>query len=410
MKQSDFFKDIKPLTKYTHASAQFSDSFTIPLQSYKPTKQNRSTGLWVFASIGVLVLFWSVSLFISRAKITVSPKFTTVAVNETIFLSKDPAKNSINFETVTLDGSVPDHRSFSQKVDKKEKAKGTVTLYNSYKTTPQKLIQNTRLINSKGVLYTIDKTVTIPGYTTIDKQRVPGTATVSITAMSPGESYNTTTPDTFNIVAMKGTPAYDVLYAKSTQPITGGLDGSYFTSDTPDTEIENTLKTKLNDLVQKQIPKDYLYVKGLSHTTIDTGYSQFSKTEKAELPVSGTIEQIILEHESLVSYLVAKYPSLKDAANLDLTTLTGHTLEKNTSSDALSYTITITGDIQREARIDDAAIKEKVVGIKKRDFGSVMEAFSDTVSTAELAIHPFWISKIPNTFNRINIIHTHGSS
>ncbi len=409
MKQSDFFKDIKPLTKYTHVSAQFSDSFSTPLKSYKPTKQNHSTGLWVFVVIAGLVLFWTVSLSLSRAKVTVSPKITTIPINETILLSKDTTKGSpIVFETVTLEGSVNDTRTFTQKVEKKEKAKGTITLYNSYKATPQKLVQNTRLINSQGNIYTLDKTITIPGYTTIDKKRVPGTVMTTITATAVGELYNVSS-DTFKIVAMKATPAYDMLYAKNTQPITGGLDGTYFISDTPATQIEDSLKKRLNELVQKQIPDNYTFIKGLSHIAIDGDSSYFSKTEKVDVPVNGTIEQIVLETKSLEAYLSTKYPALKDAENLDLTLLTGHTLEKNNTAETVSYTVEVVGDIKREARIDDTVLKEKLVGISKSDFGKVMESFVDTVSTAELSIQPFWISKIPKTFNRINIIHTNGS-
>lgn len=434
MKDEDFFNDIKPLTKFAHSTEQAkidTPSFSKKEISYiekktdyveRPKKrmgqsrttpiqrQHTSSGIWFFAIIAFLVLIIAGSFKFSRATVTISPKIDIIPINETVSLGA--TSSPIVYETVSIDGSITTTGGATEKVEKKEKARGSVTFYNSFSATPQKLIKNTRIVNSKENIFTLDEAVTVPGFQVIDGKTVPGSVTANVTASDVGEVYNSA-PDTFKVFLLKGTQKYDTLYAKSTTAFTGGLNGSYYASSTDEkSNAQNSkdLTTKLNSLVQKQIPDNYLYIPGLSVVAFNTKTSQFTAEKNIENTFSGTIEQIVLEKDSFKKFLISKNKSLENSASLDLSALKGTivTREVDPNGGKNSYSIAITGEVKKENILSVDTIKDKLIGVKKGNFSEVMANMSDTVATAELSIKPFWIFTIPKSFNRINIINTNG--
>lgn len=437
MKDEDFFNDIKPLTKFAHSSESEKmekPSFTKKEIAYvekqteyverprpqkrkysnsvnrPPQKQSASHGIWFFAIIAFLVLIVAGSFKFSQATISITPKIDTIPINET--LSLGTTSSPVTYETVSIDSSITSVGGLPAKVEKKEKARGSVTFYNSFSATPQKLIKNTRIINTAGNIYTLDEAVVVPGFQLVDKKTVPGSITANVTASEVGETYNSA-PDTFKVFLLKGTPKYDTLYAKSTTAFTGGLDGSYYASATDDgTIIQNKeeLTKKLNNLVQKQIPDNYLYIPGLSVVTFNTGGSKFTTEPDAQNTFSGTIQQVVFEKDSFKKFLISKSKSLENAASLDLSSLKGTIVsrEADPNGGKDSYSVSITGDVKKESIISTDAIKDKLAGVSKSAFTEIMAGMSDTVAGAELSIKPFWIFSIPKSFNRINIVNTNG--
>ncbi len=435
MKEEDFFKDIKPLTKYAHSAEsgkaevpsfskkeisyiekqteyierpkkhKHTSSTTSPIQ-----RNSTSAGIWFFAVIAFLILIIAGSFKFSKATIVVTPKIDTIPINETLSLSAN--SSPIVYETVSIDSSITSVGGVSEKVEKKEKAHGTVTFYNSFSATPQKLIKNTRLVNSTGNMYTLDELVIVPGFQIVDKKTVPGSITATVTATAVGESYNSA-PDTLKVFLLKDTAKYDTLYAKNTTAFTGGLDGVYYTSSTNEathTQNMKDLTDKLNGLVQKQIPENYLYIPGLSVVTFNTSSSKFTTEADAQNIFSGTIQQVVFEKDSFKKFLISKSKSLENAASLDLSSLKGSIIsrEVDATGGKDSYSVSLTGDVKKESIISVDTIKDKLTGVRKSNFTDIMASMSDTVAGAELSIKPFWIFSIPKSFNRINIVNTNG--
>lgn len=443
----DFFKDIKPLTKYSsrnddtpaypyttetphqlprseikkstlpdpHPYVRSNPHYT-PLQSnviHARTKKRHSSGgshgLWVFAIIACAALAFVVSLRFSYATITLTPKKTVVTLADQVTLSKE--STTLPFETVSVDSNIKEEVTLTEKVTKQEKAKGTITLYNSFSTTPQILVLGTRFQSKAGLVYRLDKQVSIPGYTTIEGKKVPGFITATVTADGFGEKYNAT-DEVFSIIAFNGTPKSESVYAKITKPIIGGLDGSYFTTtETRDTAGDVPLLTnKLNELIQKQIPADYLFIQGLSTVTTSDKSTLFSKEPTVNLGIEGSLRQIVFPVADFKKYLLTNHPELSDKTELDLTGLQGKIVSGGDPADVNTdtYSIELSGTVTQDMPLDTDVIKEVVAGTKKREFSGIISGLGDTIESAELHIRPFWVSKIPEAFNRITIINTNG--
>jgi hypothetical protein len=309
MKESDFFKDIKPLTKYSkselEAEAILEDEAkqvrkkTTTVHPIKKTpkyipvdnddrevtplkRPNSSQGLWVFAVLGIIVLAVVVSLKYATAVVEITPKMKTIPLNETVTLSKSAAP--IPYETVSVESGTKEEVVLSEKVEKREKATGSITIYNAYNTGGQPLVAQTRFESKDGRIYRLNKAVTVPGYTTIDNKKVPGSITVSVTADGYGETYNIPA-SSFFIPGFKGSAQFDSMYATSSAPLSGGLDGTYYTTKENATggsaeTTKSLLTEKLVEMVKKQVPAEYVFIEGLY--TIDTEdlTSVFSKESK----------------------------------------------------------------------------------------------------------------------------------
>ncbi len=433
MKDSDFFNDIKPLTKYSKPEHDtpvvLEDEVKevrrktttvhhvkktpkyVPLHPEEKNVSRRpqsSQGLWVFAVLAIVILAVVISLKYATAVVHVTPKMKTIPLNETITLSKDSP--TISFETVTVESGTREEVVLSDKVEKKEKAKGKLTIYNSYNTAGQALVASTRFEAKDGRIYRLDSQVVVPGYKTIDSKKVPGSITASVTAESVGEKYNMT-EGTLTIPGFKGSAQYDAMYANVGTPITGGLDGTYFTTKEnatggPNSTTKELLTDKLEEMVRKQVPAEYVFIEGLYTLKMDDLSSVFSKDPSGEAGIEGKLTQIVFSQESFTNYLLSKYPDLTDRGTIDATNLKGSVVGTEEKDGNIVYTVSLTGDVKQNMVLDTEAIKEKLAGMKKGAFDELMQQSSETVSSAELNIRPFWVYTIPKSFNRIKVINT----
>lgn len=435
MKESDFFKDIKPLTKYSkselEAEAILEDEAkqvrkkTTTVHSIKKTpkyvpldrdveevssskKPSSSQGLWVFAVLAIIILAVVVSLKYATAVVEVTPKMKTIPLNETLTLSK--GDSALPFETVSVESGTKEEVVLSEKVEKREKATGSITIYNAYNTGGQPLVAQTRFESKDGHVYRLDKAVTVPGYTTIDNKKVPGSIAATVTADGYGEGYNIG-ESTFSIPGFKGSAQFDSMYATSTASISGGLDGTYYTTKEnstggSDESTKGLLTEKLVEMVKKQVPDEYVFIEGLYTLDTEDLTSVFSKEAKTEAGIEATLTQIVFPREAFIAYVLTKYPDLSSASILDTTNVKGSVLSSQEKDGNIVYTITLTGDIKQNMPLDGEVIKEKLAGMKKGSFNAVMAESSDIISSAELSIRPFWVYTIPKSFNRIKVINT----
>ncbi len=435
----DFFKDIKPLTKYSKGNARSFESISRnepqarkPIEDVRPKpistiqsnihtdkelltsinnrkKNTHSTahGLWVFVVLAFIALGVVLSFKYATATITISPKINTIPIDKSFSFSEDKAPMA--FETVSVDSSIKEQITLTEKIDKKENAKGTVTFYNVYSTASQVLVRHTRLKSKNGLVYKTDEAVTVPGYTILQEKKIPGSITVTVTAEGAGEKYNLIESSSLSIVALSGTAKSESIYATVSKPISGGLDGSYFTTST-NTAVDTTknkivLTEKLNELIKKQIPEDYLYIEGLNSVSISDDTLLYSTEAQTEIISKGTLTQIVFPVESFKNFMLSQYSELDKEHPLDLSGIKGK-IESIEGGDSPVYATSFSGFLKQKMIIDEDALRVKLAGTSKNSFSDLMDESKETIEQAELKIKPFWISSIPKTFSRITIVNS----
>jgi hypothetical protein len=441
----DFFKDIKPLTKY---SSKYDDTFPYVKNSQRHTqdvtvttdttkensslfhhsysnfsntrdtsqtqfkhKNNHSSGargLWVFVFMGLIALGGVISYKYASATIVYTPKVIEIPLDSMITLSSKDSR--LPFETTSVDSSIKEQVALSESVNKQEKASGKIVLYNTYSTTNQPLVTGTRFTTKEGLIYKLQNSVAVPGYTNINGKKVPGTVEATIVAADYGEKYNTESA-VLSIIAFSGTQKYDLIYAKTSGPISGGLNGVYYTYTSKDEESTTQEKTivltnRLKELIRKQVPSDYVYIEGLYVLSIDEHKVFYSKTPEASVGIDGNLTQVVFPYESFQKYIYAKYPELNSSVELDLSGITGKILSVQEDDENPTFTISLDGQIRQSKVINVEQTKETFAGQKKSLFPEKINEFSDSISSAELHIKPFWVHRIPKAINRITIVNS----
>src|ERR1035437_3065778 len=214
-------------------------------------------------SIIVGIVYWGGNIFQKADMIITSKHQPIIYTNEQFLASKDQSANAVDFEIMITSDNKSENVILTESKDASIKATGSVTLYNEFSTTPQKLVVGTFLSDNSGKTYKTDSAVTIPGYKKdANKKIIPGSIVVNITSFLAGDSYNGT-PTDFYINSFKGTTKYNKIYGKLNSPLVGGAVGLIYTlNDLNKTNIDNIAQTSFKDdlikQVQAQVPPGYM--------------------------------------------------------------------------------------------------------------------------------------------------------
>jgi hypothetical protein len=433
----DFFKDIKPLTKTSSNSLSKKEESNFESEKnfvYDPIIEKEKTGnfvplkninldsisnsntnykgIWVFAILAILVLFFVLSLRFSRANILIELKPNVVSISEKVSLNKGSSE-PFSFEIVQIPADLSKDILLDKEEKKNEKAKGKITIYNNSTNTPQTLVSQTRFETSEGLIFRVTEKVSVPGYEFIDNKKVPGMIDVLVVADETGEKYNISENINLTIPGFKGTEKFDNLYGKTTSNFTGGLSGTYYTLGNKENifseDEKNNLKNKLNEMIRQQIPEEnYVYLNDLNILNINVNDSGlFSKDQNSQVKIEGTLTQVVFNKKEFINYLSKKSEFIKSGSitkfdSLSVKILTNLNNEK--LEDIKILDVELNGSVLVYNKPDDKLLKEEFLGLDKNDFNlKIKENFENLVNNAELEVAPFWIRKIPNNFNRINI-------
>jgi hypothetical protein len=97
-------------------------------------------------------------------------------------------------------------------------------IYNEFSSESQPLVATTRFQTDDGKIFRLTKNIVVPGSTKVGGETKPGAIEADVIADAPGPSYNID-PATFKIPGFAGGPKFEKFYAKSTESMTGGIEG-----------------------------------------------------------------------------------------------------------------------------------------------------------------------------------------
>lgn len=362
-------------------------------------------------------IYW-VGNFFQKANITLTPKHQLITYNNKQFTaSKNSNDNAIDFEIMITSDNKSKSIILTEPKDVSIKATGSITLYNEFSTTPQKLSAGTFLSDSSGKSYKTDSTVIIPGYKTdSSKKIIPGQIVVNISSFLAGETYNGSTAD-FYINSFKGTTKYNKIYGKLKSPLVGGASGLVYTLNDKDKEnidniAQSSLKEDLLKKVKAQVPPGYiLYENAMTFSYKIGDNSVFSKTPDAEVLIEGVLSVVLLKEKSLLDNIIkVSLPSitgseLKEIKIPDLSKMTFSFTNKDQliTKDMNSVSFFFTGDLDAIWNPDTEILKTKLIGINKNEVLPIFRQDPGIVS-AMVKIFPPWQKYIPENLAKINII------
>jgi hypothetical protein len=377
-------------------------------------KSKSRLGMWVSLVACVLVLAFVGSFVFVSATVTVAPREITLPLNTPGSATAGPSTDgALGFTLVTLsrEGSKQVPAGTEERVDRK--ASGKVVIYNSYSTSPQTLVANTRFESPTGLIFRIQSQVIVPGMKTVNGVTTPGSIAATIYADAGGEKYNIGLSD-FTIPGFKGDPRYAKFSAKSDpkSPITGGFVGTEKKVTASDlaaakVSIETQLKSELQNLIESQIPETHVLFKGA--TTFDFNslpQESSGSTTLATIREQGTVYGILFSKSELSKFLASRLGEIngKDVAidNFDSLTFSLSDMANFDPKTTQKIDFTLAGDAHFVWNIDTATISNSLAGQKRANIKAIMASF-ESIDRANVSLNPVWVFTLPKNPAKITV-------
>jgi hypothetical protein len=350
----------------------------------------------IFLCVAIIAL--ALSLLYSRAIVTITPSTIPINLDGNFFAKKDSNTSDIlNYKVVTVNFNEYKTVPATDGPLIQTKAKGTVTLYNNYSSTTQKILAGTRISSSNGLIYKTTWTVVIPAKKLVKGKMTPGFIDVGVIADQAGSEYNIKVADykdDFKIVAYKGTAKYTGFYGKIKKDIIGGFSGK-----------KKIISAKLLKNASLAVLDDLVF--------FDNAYTiEYEKLPPADatdgvtsIGMKGTLYAIIFNSKSLVEFIAKKQITENklstytieglDTLKFDIVNTKEFSVKNGTP---LSFSLN--GSIRIVGTFSEKELKTKLLGIKLDQMSPIIKQYP-SIKNVSVLLTPFWMRSFPNSAEKI---------
>ncbi len=372
-------------------------------------------------------LFFLVSLFLTcvylvgilftRVTITINERKIPFSLdNQKIELihKKNNLDSKPSFQVMIITDEVTKEVYGSELKPSVSNAKGQVIFINEYSKSNQIIKKDSFLIGENGKRYQVLGDVNVPGYTILGNLKKSGISKmVFVVAVSSGESFNSLgmnlSIENLSVLNSK------LFYAKSVGAITGGEDGvSYMVPDTEKSEIINALVSQLSEKLKResrnQIPNTLLSFPKLQFLNVDDNSLVLKGSSiKFSAKLKGSMVSYLISRNLLETEIANKVLSSHDYTNFSVPLIENIDIQSetliSTSVDSIPeyISINLSGDGAIITKSSPKNIKERLLGINKKDFSKILNSIPE-IESAHFDIYPFWSHIFPFDRNNIDIV------
>jgi len=364
--------------------------------------------LFLTTSIGVfaIILF----LLLPSAKIRITPK--TEPLLENFNVTANTKVQSINERINEIPGQVVSQELEQTQTNipatgvKKigEKARGTVTIYNEYSSSPQVIASGTG-ISAQDRTFILTNQVTVPGAQILEGDITPGSVQAEVIAGEVGEEYNIG-PTRFSISGISSK-----IYAESGSQMSGGTSR----------EITIVLKQDI-DKAKKSLSEE-LYDKALEKLKSeiekeDILFDQAVKKQILSMVSSAQAGGEVSHFDLTIKIRVSSIKFNKNEANKLIIALINSQIPKDRKLDEehinldfqkpilrlerniLQFEAKVKGNLFYKADLD--ALKKEVMGKSLKQAEDYLRDQVE-IDNAQIILWPFWVKSIPKLEKKIRI-------
>lgn len=402
-----------------------------PKKSEKPKSRgysevNLSGKFWkYFAGIGfgglILVALVAAYLFLPKASIKIFVKANIKSTDAQIkgissLTAVDFENRAIPVKTIASEAEFSDNfTATGDKSSTNQKARGMITIYNEFSSSPQPLVSTTRFQSPDGKIFRLVKSVNVPGTNNVSGETKPGAIEAEVIADESGEGYNID-PATFTIPGFKdsGTEKYTKIYAKSSKKMSGGGNSGATVKSISASDIANAKSKALAELnkIVKQKLKDSA---GEGNIVLDDAIVMGEATYELSNSEGEIVENFKLKAKMKASAIIFSEKDLKEILQKDVDK-TGDgkgSVDKNSLSLQFGKSdvdlakgeilIRVNASVKINPNINLDDLKKGVLGKSEDDFKAYLKDYPD-VKTVEIDYQPSFISgKIPAYASRVKI-------
>jgi len=363
----------------------------------------------IAAFIIALILFYPAS-----AKITITPRKEPLSTRIQVeisdaFTSVDAVFHKIPGQFFSIERTI--NRSFVTLGEREivQKARGIITVYNEYGSTPQTLIATTRFQSPDGLVFRTLKTIYIPPVRVDDGNIIPGKIEVEVIADKPGSDYNIDAAE-FRIVAFKERgylKRYEKMYGRSTKKFAGGVNGmaKVVTEGNYNEalkEITQELENEINSVLTNQTKNLELpFIPNIEIADIVSSAKIDEAAEEFTITISGTVRTAGFKKDDLFK-LVQQIIEEKNQRTVveDKIVIEFQNPRLVAEKDTLIVDAIISGSMY--AMIDENQIINELLNKTEEEIKDYFKNLA-SVATAKVVLSPQWSKRIPEDIEKIHV-------
>jgi len=409
--------------KIEDTNIESEDSVTVVTPRKKTINKKMIISLGVILSLVAFYYFGFVLL--AKAEINITTKKIEMPFSGVVLV--DTNVSSIDFNKAIIPGNsfifkADETQEFSSTGQGKDerKAKGIITIYNDYSTSPQILVAITRFETPDHKIFRLDSRIVIPGATTKNGKLIPSTIDVKVTADKSGPDYNIEAcnlPDCkFTIPGFKndGTSKFDGFYGISTKEMAGGALASVPLVTSEDLKgaeeiIFEKVMNSINHDLENKIPKKPKELKVLPGAKSSINLINLSSDavigdhrEKFSVSVEGEIRVIAFDEDSIIEYIqeILEKDRDEDYNYCQKPELEYLELKTDFNKGTMKMSVKINQATCHKLSLEE--IKQLVIGKNREELNQIFEA-NPGIKDVEVKLWPLWIRKVPNSLDKINL-------
>ncbi len=406
------FSPIDSAPDFTRKESVLKKSAAAPVMVHESASRKLQYVLWGIMAL-IVVTSGSLFFFITfpKATVTVVPQSLEEATDQSFTLSlTNPGSNEIPLEkvtreiTVSIAGIASGASNSSLATNSGNKAKGKITVNNTFSSEPQPLVATTRFEGANGKIYRTPSAVTIPGN---------GSLEIEVVADGAGEDYNVEST-TFTIPGFKGSDKYEKITATSLGSITGGSGDAVPTGGTfirADEEVlrsraAESAKQQFSDELQNDTDETYTFTDGLvaeriteeNLPKVGTTPGDYSYNAVFKITAYSTSKAAVIK--SLIRNVKTNYDGITFEPTNQVVSFTDFTVDEKGESATLKAHL----DTTLKASIDKELIKKDIAGKSKEEMSSFTEIHPE-IKSLEATFKPTWaLKRIPSKAENIEVV------
>lgn len=383
---------------------------------YEGGESQRNYKPFIIIAVVVVALFVIVLIMniFAKATVTIQPKTTSASVDDVLSvvdINNVTDQTQLGYRTLEFEKEDSLIVEASGEETIQEKSSGTIRVYNEYSEKDQKLIKNTRFEASNGNIYRVQSSITVPGYTEIDGQIVPGTLEVEVFADEAGDQFNLSSGGEFTIPGFEGQEQYDFFYAKSVTSISGGFDGTRkIVSESDFLNAEESLKNNLVVLLKtevlSQLPNNLVPIYHIDSFTFDPVTQTDSGSDKVKISTSAKVSVNVIDKgdlsEKIAENNLAGYIQGNDILVINFNELDIRFIIEDLEDGTSRTSIGILGEGDFVWQIDNSDLSKSLLGVKRSGLAEILQSYPG-IDRANAVISPFWKRSFPDDIEKIFI-------
>lgn len=368
------------------------------------------------ASLGIILVLANWILPRGTVRIVLHP--WPVQINEDIKVSKEVSVPVVSNDPVLPGEIISAKRNLEKTLNSTstvkvlEKAKGQLTIFNAFGTTPQTLVATTRFETSEGIVFRLDEKITVPGgKKDKDGVLVPGQITVSVTADKSGLEGNVPPTKLWRIPGFKGTPRYEKFYAESAMAMSGGFEGERAAPVAGEIElVKKSLATDLESALRGEssvlMSENFTLLPGAEDFRLVREDVDFDVADKSKFSVfvEGELRSLVFETEMLKNVLTdLSEKKLENEGPLAIRDFSVGYTEPQVNWISGSMLFKATGTIVFEKKVDKEGLPEKLRGLNEEEIKKVLFNLPG-LDRVSVNFWPFWVKSMPTNSAKIEVI------